>query len=95
MARPDPQPQTADRLRIDIDRGVTGDKTPGSDPAAAPLGTDAEAAGTPPTRQEIDLEVRSRTVRPHGGTKRRGVVWIVVMGLAFALLVAIAVGMGR
>jgi hypothetical protein len=35
------------RLRADIDAGRTGDKAPGEDPAAAPLGTDEEAAGTP------------------------------------------------
>ncbi len=54
MARPEP-PETVDALREAIDRGLTGDKVAGSDPAAAPLGTDAEAAGTPPTRREIDL----------------------------------------
>ncbi len=39
---------TTDRLRADIDTGRTGDKTDFSDPAAAPLGTDAEAGGVPP-----------------------------------------------
>lgn len=29
-----------------IDRGLTGDKVPGFDPGAAPLGTDDESAGT-------------------------------------------------
>jgi hypothetical protein len=38
---------TIDRLRADIDAGRTRDKIPNSDPAAAPLGTDEEAAGTP------------------------------------------------
>ncbi|WP_018389583.1 hypothetical protein [Ancylobacter sp. FA202] len=36
-----------DRLRRAIDEGRTGDKVPFSDPAAAPLGTDDEAAGHP------------------------------------------------
>ena len=36
-----------EQLRRDIDRGRTGDKIEVSDPAAAPLGTDEEAAGTP------------------------------------------------
>jgi hypothetical protein len=36
-----------DQLRDDIDRGRTGEKVNFSDPAAAPLGTDEEAAGTP------------------------------------------------
>ncbi len=44
---------TSDRLRSDIDHGRGGDKIPGGDPAAAPLGTDDEAAGTPPTREQI------------------------------------------
>ncbi|MDQ7264157.1 hypothetical protein NM680_20445, partial [Paracoccus sp. PS-1] len=35
------------RLRAEIDAGRTGDKLGFPDPAAAPLGTDDEAAGTP------------------------------------------------
>jgi hypothetical protein len=42
------------RDRGDIQQGYTGDKVPGFDPAAAPLETDAEAAGTPqPQSQEV------------------------------------------
>lgn len=37
----------ADELRTRIDAGETADKVNHPDPAAAPLGTDAEAAGTP------------------------------------------------
>lgn len=36
------------RLRHAIDTGRTRDKVPGLDPAAAPLGTDDESAGTRP-----------------------------------------------
>ena len=39
---------TSDQLRADVDRGRTGDKVDFPDPAAAPLGTDDEAAGRPP-----------------------------------------------
>lgn len=46
---------TTDRLRHDIDRGRGGDKVDNIDPAAAPLGTDDEAAGKPPTPAEIKL----------------------------------------
>jgi len=42
-----PLAPTIDRLRYDIDCGRTGDKVAWPDPAAAPLGTDEEAAGTP------------------------------------------------
>jgi hypothetical protein len=44
---------TTDRLRHDIDRGRTGEKVAYSDPAASPLGTDDEAAGTPPSPEAI------------------------------------------
>ena len=42
-----------DQLRHRIDRGRTGDKVSYPDPAAAPLGTDDEAAGTPPAPDEV------------------------------------------
>ncbi|WP_451992497.1 hypothetical protein [Azospirillum argentinense] len=46
---PDARPNAgAQRLRDAIDKGLTGDKVPAADPAAAPLGTDDEAAGTRP-----------------------------------------------
>lgn len=44
---------TTDRLRSDIDHGRSGDKVDFMDPAAAPLGTDDEAAGSPPSREQI------------------------------------------
>jgi hypothetical protein len=50
---------TADRLRHDIDQGRGGDKIPFPDPAAAPLGTDDEAAGTPPSRDEVEAAWRT------------------------------------
>lgn len=46
-------PKTTDRLRADIDSGRTGDKIDFPDPAMSPLGTDDEAAGTPPTPAQI------------------------------------------
>jgi hypothetical protein len=44
---------TAAQLRGDINSGKTGDKTPGFDPAAAPMETDAEAGGASPTPEEV------------------------------------------
>ena len=38
--------RTPIQQRSDVDSGRHGDKTPGFDPAAAPMETDAEAAGT-------------------------------------------------
>ncbi|MBS7544273.1 hypothetical protein [Ancylobacter oerskovii] len=56
----------ADRLREDIDRGRGGDKVPFPDPAAAPLGTDDEAAGTPPSRPAV-ARARAQELRPPSG----------------------------
>src|SRR5437762_9137480 len=42
------------RLKHAIDAGRTGDKVPGFDPGAAPLGTDEESAGTPPVSDADD-----------------------------------------
>jgi hypothetical protein len=87
MARPEPHPQTVDRLRADIDRGLTGDKVAGSDPAAAPLGTDAEAGGAPPTRAEIDLEARSRPrMDPPAAEGRNRPAWLWGAGVVLVLL---------
>ncbi len=44
-----------ERLRHDIDRGRGGDKVQVTDPAAAPLGTDDEAAGRPPSPRRVRL----------------------------------------
>lgn len=50
------------RLRAAIDRGHTGRKVPASDPAAAPLGTDDEAAGVS-TDPALIHEVETREQR--------------------------------
>lgn len=56
----------AAQLRARIDQGKTGDKIPATDPAAAPLGTDDEAAGTPvtPERAAIELANSGPPVEP-------------------------------
>ncbi|MFN7024245.1 MAG: hypothetical protein ACK4QP_06930 [Pseudorhizobium sp.] len=41
------------QIRGDIQRGLTGDKRPGFDPATVPLETDAEAGGSPFTEEDI------------------------------------------
>jgi hypothetical protein len=60
MTRKGPRsgPTTA-QLRDAIDRGRTGSKVPFEDPAAAPLGTDEEAAGTPPSPEAIRTAMRN------------------------------------
>lgn len=59
--RPDAPPTSAE-LRDRIDRGQTGDKVPVVDPAAAPLGTDDEAAGTPPRGADVAAAAAAETV---------------------------------
>ena len=49
------QTPTTEQLRQRIDSGLTGEKVSMPDPAAAPLGTDAEAGGAPPTTKERTL----------------------------------------
>ncbi len=53
----------AQRLRDLIDRGRTGDKVAHPDPAAAPLGTDDEAAGTPPTPEQVRRAYAAEALR--------------------------------
>jgi hypothetical protein len=62
------RPPNADQLRAAIDSGRTGDKVAFPDPAAAPLGTDAEAAGAPPASNEIHQAFTEET----GSISRRG-----------------------
>lgn len=50
---------TVSQLRQDIDSGATGDKVPMPDPAAAPLGTDDEAAGAPPEPDLVEAARRA------------------------------------
>ena len=56
--------RNVDQLRHLIDKGHTGDKVSFPDPAAAPLGTDAEAGGVSPSRAEVALDVASTPSRP-------------------------------
>ncbi|WEX77498.1 hypothetical protein PYH37_002299 [Sinorhizobium numidicum] len=44
------------QVRGDIQRGLTGDKKRGFDPAAAPLETDSEAGGAPLTAEEAQID---------------------------------------
>ncbi|MGY6662424.1 MAG: hypothetical protein ACXIVO_08895 [Glycocaulis sp.] len=55
---------TVDQLRHDIDRGRTHDKVDFPDPAAVPLGSDEEAAGTQVTPFEASQARHDETGRP-------------------------------
>ena len=47
------------QIKGDIDSGATGDKAPGFDPGAAPLGSDEEAAG-PMVSPAVEARERTR-----------------------------------
>jgi hypothetical protein len=94
MARQITASQTPEQLRHDIDSGRTGDKVPASDPAAAPLGTDEEAAGTPVSPARVAMARASETSRPSEMPRRRevGSAWILIG--AIGLFAALAIGWG-
>ncbi len=85
---------TLEQLRADIDSGRTGDKVSAPDPAMAPLGTDNEAAGTPPSPAAIALTRRLETSHPHPHPHQPqpqtglGHAWILI---AFIIALAIAI----
>lgn len=62
-------PETTSRLRHDIDSGKTGDKVDFPDPAAAPLGTDAEAGGQP-AASALPLQPAKAAPPPRSGMRR-------------------------
>ncbi|MGE3916843.1 MAG: hypothetical protein AB7F78_14220 [Hyphomicrobiaceae bacterium] len=87
---------TASQLRSTIDRGAARDKVASLDPAAAPLGTDDEAAGAPPTPEQVEMamrhEARRQPVEPQGGwgPKAGSGFWIAVAAGAGVLAIMLA-----
>ena len=81
---------TTDQIRADIDSGATGEKVGFPDPAAAPLGTDAEAGGTPPTAAERKLAAASQP-RVRREVPRNGPIIYLGVFLVIAALVLLIV----
>ena len=86
---------TTDQIKNAIDSGKTGEKVAHPDPAAAPLGTDAEASGNTPTRAERKMESLTQVeyiarVPPNGVLIYLCAVAIVAG--AFALVGSLALG---
>jgi len=87
---------TTEQLRKDIDSGRTSSKIDYPDPAAAPLGTDDEAAGTPPSPVAIDMARREEVGNAAAATKEQSLgvgaaIYTGVLALVLASLSAIAV----
>lgn len=90
---------TVAQLRDDIDSGRTGDKVAATDPAAAPLGTDAEAGGTAPTGKAAARARQAESASGPDGTGKRDVfrpsagllAWLAVAaGIVAAIIVALS-----
>lgn len=93
------------RLKNDINSGRTGDKVPAFDPAAAPLGTDEEAAGTPVPAAAVEM-ARANENRPesHEQVRQNGAdtpdtgrrygagTWLLVLCLVALLALAVWFG---
>lgn len=88
------QTPTTDQLRNRIDSGRTGEKIAMPDPAAAPLGTDAEAAGSPPSPAERRLEAEQTPTagaeqsRPVGGIIYIAAIGVVAVAFIFVVVLA-------
>ncbi|HEV7718349.1 MAG TPA: hypothetical protein VGO70_05165 [Arsenicitalea sp.] len=82
-----------DQLRHAIDSGETGEKVAFPDPAAAPLGTDAEAGGHPPAPREVSMDLAaSRTSEPRREGDRGLLIYLgLVSTVMLAALVLVAV----
>jgi hypothetical protein len=89
------EPRTTARLKDDIDSGRTEDKVAEFDLAAVPLGTDDEAAGTPPSRARIALAERTEAnpVRYDDDEEKGGWAVYLLVGVAIVVGAAIAVGL--
>lgn len=75
--------ETTEQLRVAIDQG--NGKADASDPAAAPLGTDDEAGGSPNTVAQVRLAA-AHEIRPNKKRQRAvglGHAWWVIGGGAF------------
>ena len=89
-------------LKKDIDQGLTGDKVSFPDPAASPLGTDDEAAGTPNSPQQVAMArsieraqgAQAGQRAPDFGNDKRGMgrasIVIIAGVLALGLLLIVA-----
>jgi hypothetical protein len=78
---------TIEQLRDDIDHGRTCDKVDALDPAAAPLGADEEAAGTPPDPHAVETARALELSRPCQFPSQRG-AGAAGMLISFALALA-------
>ena len=90
MATSRPPLQNSAQLRNEIDRGETGDKVAAPDPAAAPLGTDDEAAGV--GAQPLPSEARPHVPAPGLAARRKKRIGLKILGFAIVLTLLALIG---
>jgi hypothetical protein len=81
---------TIDQLKHAIDRGAANDKVDWPDPAASPLGTDAEAGGAAPKPSEI-ANAAAHEIEGKWSADQRHWTGLAVVGFVLVILVSIAV----
>lgn len=101
QAPPVPRGPAGNTLRAQIDQGRTGDKIPAQDPAAAPLGTDDEAAGHAPVASALPDETETTAAPPapaapsappgHARGEERPLVTVLAVGIVTAAAVFLGV----
>lgn len=100
---PSDKAPTSDALRSGIDRGAGTGKVRFPDPSAAPLGTDDEAAGTPPTPEQRRIAAEHELspgphpgqVAPHAAAPSAGrKVGLIVLAVLMVSLVAVLASTG-
>lgn len=85
------EPPTTDQIRSNIDSGRTGEKVDFPDPATAPLGTDAEAAGAPPTAAERKMDAIAGSWFTDNHRFPGLVLYAVFAGIAMILVLTSAI----
>jgi hypothetical protein len=88
-----PRLNTVEQLRDRIDRGHMRDKVKAFDPAAAPIGTDEEAAGTPTTAAAISDTLTRQRARADALTAAsdRVLPLVVLVGVIAVALILIGI----
>jgi hypothetical protein len=87
--QPEPSGENVAQLRSEIDEGMGEDKVDYPDPAAAPLGTDDEAAGTRPAPRQVKIAAIGELRR---GRPRRDTAYSEAPGERTWVILAMAAG---
>jgi len=84
--------ETTEQLRIAIDQGHAASKVDATDPAAAPLGTDDEAGGTPNSTAQVRAaavhEIQATPSSPRQRISGIGAAWWLI---GFSVLMGVLI----